>query len=496
MQQMSGLDASFIYLETPEMPMHVASISIYDPSTAPGGRVTFKGILEYVQDRLHLARAFRQKAVQVPLGLDHPYWVEDGDFDLEYHIRHIALPKPGDWRQLCIQAARLHSRILDLSRPLWEMYVIEGLDNVEGIPKGSFALVQKTHHAAIDGVSGMEMMSAINEQSPDLAPPPGVDDWKPEREPTAWRMLSTATVNNTMRPMHFSRVLARTVPGLGRVQSQVRRRQLELPSIRAPRTRFNGSVSAHRVVEGRRFDLAKVRAAKASVEGATVNDAVLATVGGALRLYLQSKGELPDETMTAMAPISVRSEDQKGTAGNQVSGMLVSLGTDIADPKQRLVAVRDSTHQSKEFTKALGARTLTEYSQFIPGGLAALAARTSSRFGIANRGNPVVNAVVTNVPGPTEPLYFAGARLVTLLGMGPVGEGMGLIHPITSYCGELIIGATSCREMMPDPGFYADCIEESFDELVEATAAKPARPAKATKAAKVAKKKAPAKSAS
>lgn len=469
MQQLSGLDASFIYLETPEAPMHVASICIYDPSTAPSGRVTFKGILAYLQARLHLARAFRQKAVQVPLGLDHPYWVEDGNFDLEYHVRHIALPKPGDWRQLCIQAARLHSRILDLSRPLWEIYVIEGLDNVKGVPPGSFALVQKTHHAAIDGVSGMEMASAIHEQSPEAGSPEGVDDWAPETAPTSWKMLSTAAVNNTMRPMHFSRVLARTVPGVGRVQRQVRRQQLQLPAVTAPRTRFNGSVSSHRVVEGRRFSLADVRAAKGAVEGATVNDAVLATVGGALRRYLEDKGELPEESLRAMAPISVRAESEKSAAGNQVSAMLVSLGTDVADPLERLVAVRDSTHQSKEFTNALGARTLTEYSQFIPGGLAALAARTSSRFGLANRANPIVNAVVTNVPGPQSPLYFAGARMVTMLGMGPVTDGMALIHPITSYCGELVIGVTSCRDMMPDPGFYGDCIEESFAELVKAT---------------------------
>src|SRR5438067_7962319 len=160
MQQLSGLDASFLYFETPNAPMHVGGISIYDQSTAPNGAVTFKGILENSEKRLHLVRAFRQRIVRVPFDLDHPYWVEDQDFDLEYHVRHIALPKPGDWRQLCIQVARLHSRILDASRPLWEVYVIEGLDNVEGVPPGSFAVMQKTHHAAVDGVSGMEILSA------------------------------------------------------------------------------------------------------------------------------------------------------------------------------------------------------------------------------------------------------------------------------------------------------------------------------------------------
>jgi WS/DGAT/MGAT family acyltransferase len=470
MQQLSGMDASFVYLETPTSPMHVASVSIYDPSTAPSGKVTFKGILANVESRLHLARTFRERMVAVPLNLDHPYWIEDPDFDLEFHVRHIALPKPGDWRQLMIQVARLMSRHLDLSRPLWEMYVIEGLDNVENVPKGSFAIMQKTHHAAVDGVSGMDMVSAIHDTTPEVQLDDAVPSWRPESPPPPWQLVMRASANSAMRPMHFARVVARTVPALGRVQDQLRRRQLEMPSMSAPRTRFNGSITAHRVVDGRRFPLADARKAKGFVEGATINDVVLSVVGGAMRAYLSAKGELPEETMRAMAPVSVRTEDQKGSAGNQVSGMMVSLASDLADPVERLVAVRESTHNSKQFTQAVGARTLTDYSQFIPGGLAALAARNSSRFSAAQRGNPAVNAVVTNVPGPREPLYFAGARLVTLMGMGPINDGMGLIHPVTSYCDELIIAATSCREMMPDPGFYAQCIEDAWVDLMKATA--------------------------
>ena len=167
MQQLSGMDAAFLYAETPRAHMAGGGIAIYDPSTAPGGRVTFKGILDHIDKRLHEARVFRQRLVRVPLDLDHPYWIEDPDFDLEFHVRHIALPEPGDWRQLCIQVARLVSRPLDLDRPLWELYVIEGLDNVEGVPAGSFALVTKVHHAAIDGMSGMEMTSAIHDDDAD-----------------------------------------------------------------------------------------------------------------------------------------------------------------------------------------------------------------------------------------------------------------------------------------------------------------------------------------
>ena len=470
MQQLSGMDASFVYFETPTSPMHVAGLSIYDPSTAPGGAVTFKGILDNVERRLHLSRVFRQKMVRVPMDLDHPYWVEDEDFDLEFHVRHIALPRPGDWRQLCIQVARLHSRGLDLNRPLWELYVIEGLDNVEGVPAGSFALFQKTHHAAVDGVSGMEIMSAINDLVPEAEPPAPDGDWHPEADPDPWTLLGRAGLNNALKPLHYARVLGRTMPGLGRMQRQLQRNELQAPASSAPRTRFNGNISAHRVVGSQELDLAAMKALKNTVPGVTVNDGVLATVGGALRRYLEAKGELPGESMIAMAPISVRSEEQKKAAGNQVSVMNVLLGTDIEDPRKRLEAVRESTHQQKAFSSALGAHTLSEYSQFLPGGLAALGARAASRMEMANVGNPTFNTVVTNVPGPQVPLYFAGARLVNLVGVGPVNDGMGLIHPITSYCGILTIAFTACREMLPDPAFYAECIQESFDELAAATA--------------------------
>ena len=201
MQQLSGQDASFIYSERPHAPTHITSISIYDPSTAPGGSVTFKGILAHLEARLHLARAFRQKVVRVPADLDHPYWVEDEEFDLEYHVRHIALPKPGDWRQFCIQAARLHARPLDLSKPLWELYVIEGLDKVDGVPKGGFAFVLKIHHAAVDGKSGVEMITAIHSQTPDvLDPPPPDKPWRPEPDPSPFELYSRAVDERPANP--------------------------------------------------------------------------------------------------------------------------------------------------------------------------------------------------------------------------------------------------------------------------------------------------------
>ena len=468
MQQLSGQDASFVYSERPHAPTHITSIIIYDPSTAPGGNVTFKGILAYLEKRLHLARAFRQKLVRVPADLDHPWWVEDAEFDLEYHVRHIALPKPGDWRQFCIQTARLHARPLDMSRPLWEMYVIEGLDGVKGVPKGSFALVLKLHHAAVDGKSGVEMLTAIHNEAPTLddpAPPAG--PWHGEKDPTPFELYSKATANLMRQPLRAARATARLVPGLGRAAGVARQGAVADTSGNAPGTRFNGPVTAHRVLDARFFDFGDLKAMRAKVPGATVNDVALSVIGGALRGYLEGVGELPAASLRAMTPVSVRTESEKSDLGNQVSAMVVSLATDIADPVDRLAAVHRSTAGSKEITQAIGARNLTELSQLAPGALIGLGTRLAGQF--ARRGNAgAVNCVVTNVPGWREPLYFAGARSVRSFGAGPVADGMGLINIVTSYEQQLVLSFTSCRELMPDPAHYADLLESSFVALREA----------------------------
>jgi WS/DGAT/MGAT family acyltransferase len=473
MQQLTGQDASFLYLETPSAPMHVAALTIYEQSTVAGGLVRFKDILAHIEGRLPRGRAFRQKIVRVPFDADHPWWVEDRAFDLEFHVRHIALPRPGDWRQLCIQAARLHARPLDPSRPLWEFTVIEGLDRVAGLPPGCFALLTKVHHAAVDGVSGVELTAALHDLAP-VRSVPDPDDWRPERVPGSWELLNKAWANNLAQPVRLARVVRRTVPGVGRAIGVLRSRSDAPARGRVPRTRFNGTVSAHRVFDGVRLDLADVVGIRKAVPGATVNDVVLTIVGGALRHYLDAKGELPAEPLVAMAPISVRSESERGAAGNRVSAMLAPLGTNIADPLDRLAAVYAGTQASKELTNAIGADVLTDYQQFIPGSLAALGARLSSRMSLANRTNPMFNCVVTNVPGPQQPLYLDGARAVAMYGLGPIGDGNGLIHGVVSYNGLLTISFTSCRDMLGDPAAYAACIERSVAELAEAARSGPA----------------------
>jgi diacylglycerol O-acyltransferase len=468
-QQLSGMDAAFLYFETKNTPMHIGSFAIYDQSTAPEGRVTFKAILRNVESRLHLARCFRQKVVSAPLDLDHPYWIEDADFDLEFHVRHIALPHPGDWRQLCIQVARIHARPLDLSKPLWEMYIIEGLDNVENVPAGSFAVLTKIHHAAIDGVSGAELMAAVHDLEPNGAPPPPEKPWRPEAEPGLIEMGIRTTLNNVRNPFRFASTMRRTAPGLVRLLRGSPEDQ-DLETTPVPRTRFNGTVSPHRVVEGRSFSLQDIRDIRKRVPGATVNDVVLAICSGAMRQYLQHHGELPEETLSAMAPISVRSEAEKGAAGNLVSTMQVTLHSDEPDPLRRLEKIHQTTQASKKTAEAIGARTMTDVTQFVPGMLAGLAARAYTRLGLANRVRPFLNTVITNVPGPQIPLYFTGAKIVALHGLGPIMDGMGLIHPVFSCSGRISIAATACRQQMPDPGFYAQCLQESFEALQDAAA--------------------------
>ena len=469
MQQLSGQDASFIYSERPHAPTHITSIGIYDQSTAPDGAVTFKGILARLEACLHLARAFRQKVVRVPGDLDHPWWVEDAEFDLEYHVRHIALPRPGDWRQFCIQAARLHSRPLDLSRPLWELYVIEGLDGVDGVPAGAFALVLKIHHAAIDGKSGVEMITAMHTQEPDAGDPAPPDTaWSGERDPNWWELSTRAGVNALTVPGRSTRLAGRLVPGLGRAL-QVQRKQSsgQLTGL-APATRFNGTVTAHRVLDARFYDFDDLKPMRHAVPGATVNDVALSVLGGALRQYLLDAGELPEASLRAMTPVSVRTEEEKGAMGNQVSAMLVSLATDVADPVERLAAVHASTTASKEVTEAIGARSLTDLSQLAPGALIGLGSRLAGQFARRDRGG-VVNTVVTNVPGPREPLYFAGAEMLHMFGAGPVVDGMGLINIVGSYERQFVLSFTADRGMMPDPARYAACIDGSFDALAAAT---------------------------
>jgi diacylglycerol O-acyltransferase len=453
MEQLTGQDASFLYTETSRSPMHIGAIAIYDPSELEGGVQRFKTILNFIEDRLHLAKTFRRKLVNVPFNLDHPYWIEDRDFDIEFHLRHIRLPEPGDWRQLCIQAARLHARHLDLTKPLWEFTVIEGLDSIPGLPIGCYAIVSKIHHACIDGVSGSDITEAIHglEPSPPIPEQPE-KPWQGEKEPNPLELMTRAQINNMTQPFRFAEVMAKSVPAMGRFSRGLAERKFSV-NADIPRTRFSGIISSHRVVE-------------------------CGSVYGALRKYLFSKKELPAKTMVAMAPISVRGVEGKKALGNQVAAMTVRLGTDIEDSLQRLAHVHDAAMSSKEMTNAVGAKLMTDFSQFIPSTTAALATRLYTEFAMAENVSQAFNCVVTNVPGPQVPLYMAGARLVTQFGLGPIFDGMGIIFPVFSYGGQITISFNSCRKMVPDPDVFAGYIQQTFDDLLAHTEFAPVKKGK------------------
>jgi diacylglycerol O-acyltransferase len=467
-QQLSGQDAAMLYVESPEAPNHVTGLYIYDPATAPSP-VSFARILETISSRLAFARAFRQRLVRVPFDLDNPYWIEGASFDLEFHVRQLRLPEPGNWRQLCTQVARLQARPLDLSRPPWELYVIEGLDQIEGIPAGCFAIVLKVHHSAIDGAAGVAIVNAIHDLSPLADPPPATDTWRADTEPSPLSLLLGAGLHAVARPPRFVRQLGRTVPIVGRLPLQVGRGDFSLPPVTLPHTRFNGKVMAHRVMDARTFPFESIRAIKKSVEGATVNDVALAIVAGTMRRYLLAKGELPEASLGAACPVSLRSRDQtQAMTGNDVGMMSVPLHTDIEDPMARLKAIVQSAANAKERKRAIGARTLVEFSELLPGALLGFAFRAQSRILRRTKSALLFNTAVTNVPASPVPIYFAGAKMVATYGLGPVADGMGILHLVCSYAGQIGFTVTADREMLPDPDFYAACLQESYEELLSA----------------------------
>jgi diacylglycerol O-acyltransferase len=466
MRQLRGEDARFVYAESGHANSNITLISIYDPSTAPGGRVRFKGLLKHVESRLHLSPIFRQKLLRVPLELDFPYWIEDESFDLEYHVRHIALPKPGDWRQFCIQASRIHARPLDLSRPLWELYLVEGLDSLLNLPKDSFALLAKIHHAAIDVRGGAEITTLLHDTTPTPPAPEPPEPWFPESPPGAISLLTRALVNNVVRPLMFAGPLTRA---LGKVTPAVLGSlgDLWFGHERMPVTRFNSEVSPHRVFESRRFTIGEFKRIRALVPGATINDAVLAVCGGALRRYLTAHEELPRESLVSLAPVSVRLEGNGDERGADISLIRVALGTEFEDPVKRLRTIQRHNSAKEEIEQAVSAKELTDITKHAPAATLALSARLLAGSSLDDgKHEPLAGCTVMNVPGPAIPLYFDGARMTYFSAIMPISDGMGLVFAVTSYDGMVFISVTSCREQLADPEFFAQCIRDSFQEYL------------------------------
>lgn len=466
MQQLSGLDASFLYLETPNAPMHIGGVSILAAET-PKGRLDLETLRELLRTRCHTSRAFTQKLVDVPLKLGKPYWIHDDQFDVANHIQRTQLPAPGGWKELSALAAWEFSQILPRDRPLWELLLVEDL-HLEGYPQDTVALISRVHHAAIDGVSGSEILSALFDITPE---PRRVDASAPEDEdrPGKGELLRRAGSGLLEVSGAVPKVVGDTVKAVVKSGAAWGFKRVKPPPFpfTAPRTRWNAPVTKERVWSPARLEFARVKALRKAT-GATVNDVVLTICAGALRRYLLHHNELPDKPLVAMVPVSVRQEDQQGTMGNQVSAMLVSLATDVENAAERLHQIRDGANRSKFHHEAIGARTLSQYSEFIPFGLAGLGARLYTRSELATKHRPIFNLVITNVPGPQIPLYAGGAKLLAHGGTAPIFDGMGLILPVFSYAGNLTIGATSCRSLLGDIHRLTSFLSESLDDLEKA----------------------------
>lgn len=477
MRQLSGLDAGFLTLETKNAPMLIGSVSVLDPET-PNGRLTVEGFRALLGARLQGAVALRRRLASLPLDLSRPYWVElePDEVDLDVHVQRTQLPEPGGWHELSELMAYELSRPLDRTLPLWQILFVEGLQTISGAPKDAVALIGRVHHAAVDGVSGAEILGALfdvghrSETSPPAGSGTGGSDGSSDagRPPRALELLARAGRDLASLPKAVPAAVGQSLLGLaGGAWSRLRSGDGPPSLFSAPRTRLNRSIVGERSWAPAIFELDRFKAIK-KAEDATVNDVVLSVCAGALRGWLEDQDGLPEEPLVAMVPVSVRAEEEKSRAGNLVSAMLVALATDEAEPLSRLRSIRDSARSSKTALRAVGARTLVRSAELFPFALSGLAARTYSRLHLAERHKPMFNLVITNVPGPPQSLTVGGARMLMHVGAAPLFDGLGLILPVFSYAGSISIGVTADRKIMPDAGDFADRLVASLDELERA----------------------------
>ena len=480
MQQLTGLDAAFLALETANSTGHVGGVCILDPKDAPVP-LTLARLTEVLGDRLPLVPVLRRKLLNVPLGLDQPYWVDDPNFDIEYHIREVALPRPGSEAQLTEQVSRLHARPLDRSRPLWEIYLITGL------ARRRAAVYTKIHHSAIDGASGAELLTILLDLAPEGRELPPRKPFTPERPPGPATLTAMAAAKLAWRPVQtvrFTNELVRVLPTLAPALSTLVGGMLGLnrgdgeviPTTpgRAPATPFNRPITPHRRLALRSVDLDSVKAVK-NAFGVSVNDVVMAMCAGALRRWLADHDALPDAPLIAMIPVSVRDPASKAAMGNKVSAMLATLPTNVADPGERVGIVHAATQTAKSQQAAMPQGLIDQVSDFSPPALTARAARVVFATGVLHR-LPPFNLCISNVPGPNVPVYLCGAKLLAHYPVSVITDGQGLNITLVGYLGRLHFGLVSCRELVPDIDVLADYLVDELDLLLKAASQLPANP--------------------
>ena len=462
MKRLSGLDASFLYMETPSAHTHVVGTLVLDPSTSPEG-YAFDKVVQLLEERMHLLEPFRRRLVTVPLNLSHPVWIEDPDFDITRHVHRTWAPPPGSMHELAGIVGEIASRPLDRSRPLWELWMVEDLED------GQVAMVTKMHHAAIDGVTGADLMAHLFDLSPDAPPPPPPDPpWQPDAVPSDLELTASALGHIAGNPARMAKVLRRTARGVVDVARQSRQAAAEdrpTPALpfQAPRVRWTAAITPDRVVAFGKAALDDMKAVKAAF-GTTVNDVVLTACTITLQRYLRAHDDLPEEPLVCSVPVSVhgRSESE-GT--NQVSSMFVRLPVQLDDPVEILRTINAETKEAKIMQSAIGADTLQDFAQFVPPTLFNRAMRLYSGLNLADRHRPVHNLVVSNVPGPPIPLYAAGAQVKGVFPFGPLLEGAGLNITVLSNMGHVDFGVIACPELVPDVWDIADGFGEAVLEL-------------------------------
>lgn len=475
MEQLSSFDELCLATETLTANANISTLAIYDQSEVPDGPVKFRHLLEAANRAVLEIPRLRQRLLRVPLAIDRSYWIDDENFDLEYHVRHIALPRPGDWRQLCIQFSRLHSRPVDLSRPLWEMYVIECLDQIEGLPEASFAVVLKLHHAMLDGSAFVRLLELLHQNpapsraSKRAAEKPFVDfyrPYQPQRGVSKLEVFSRALSTNAKLPLRFSRLLTSVATNAMKKPAGT---GLESKGADEgpPLSRFNVPVTSHRVFGAASFDINELKRIKRLVPGATLNDVASSIIGGALRSYLQTKGDLPASSLVTTTPVSLRQEGDT-ELGNKVGFMSHTIGTDQKNPLKRLAQVREATQAAKDAMGEDSQYFIVEALDVLPVPLIALVQKASTALTFLTGRGMAQNTVISNVPGPSDVLHLCGARLAHVFGASIVADNQALSHALGSYNGKLNFSFTACRAAMPDPDFYTECLHKSYADLLSA----------------------------
>lgn len=483
MRQLSSLDAQFLHVESATTVGHVGSVLLLDPSTAPGGELTLERVRDVLEPRLHLAPVLRERLIMVPMSLGLPYWVDDPDFDIEFHLREIGLPAPGDDAQLGERVARIHARPLDRTRPLWELYLIHGIEG------GRQAVYAKIHHSAIDGVSGAEILATILDvtvEPRDEEPPE--EYWQPGRLPSRLSLLRRGLAATARQPVDVLRTLPKALPHLAdlpgasyvpgvQVISELADSALRMATsdtsdrdpgrrpLVTPPTPLNAAITAHRRFAFGSVPLDDVKAVK-NAFGMTVNDVVMAVCTTALRRWMLDHDGLPEDPIIVAVPVSIRADDLLASTGNEVSVMLAEMPTQVADPGERLAGVHLGMAEAKERFDAVPATILQDVAAAIPTALSGLAARAV--FRMVTVGAFPFNLFVSNVPGPQLPLYVGGARVLGLYPVSAITDLTGALNiTLFSYDGSLDFGLIACRELVPDVWNLVGYLRDALDELLE-----------------------------